>query len=326
MRPPEIAPFEDSHLDDAARLLAARHRRQRELEPLLSPHYEDPAQARAEVEREWRAEGASGAAAFRDGRLVGYLIGAPRTDPVWGANVWVEGAGHAVEEPEDVRDLYASAAARWVEEGRTRHWALVAATDTDLLETWSRLCFGRQHAHGIQEPLARNAIAVPDGFEIRAPAADEIDELIEIDLALPNHQRSSPVFSGLPAPDREEARTDWVETLAGAVPEQEEKLFIGAYGGRPVACFAVMPVEGSREHRGVLRPDGACFLGFASILPEFRGSGLGVAIAEASLAWAREQGYPSMVTDWRVTNLLSSRFWPRRGFRQTFFRLYRSIP
>jgi hypothetical protein len=27
-----------------------------------------------------------------------------------------------------------------------------------------------------------------------------------------------------------------------------------------------------------------------------------------------------------VTNLLASRFWPRRGFRTSFLRLYRSIP
>ena len=33
-----------------------------------------------------------------------------------------------------------------------------------------------------------------------------------------------------------------------------------------------------------------------------------------------------MVTDWRVTNLLASRFWPQRGFRETFVRLYRHIP
>ena len=41
---------------------------------------------------------------------------------------------------------------------------------------------------------------------------------------------------------------------------------------------------------------------------------------------ARERGYPTIVVDWRVTNLLSSRFWPGRGFRTTFLRLYRSIP
>jgi hypothetical protein len=44
------------------------------------------------------------------------------------------------------------------------------------------------------------------------------------------------------------------------------------------------------------------------------------------LAWAYAAGIPTMVTDWRMTNLLASRFWPKRGFRTTFLRLYRSIP
>ena len=47
---------------------------------------------------------------------------------------------------------------------------------------------------------------------------------------------------------------------------------------------------------------------------------------QAAFAWARERGHEVMVTDWRVTNLLSSRFWPARGFRETFLRLYRHIP
>jgi GNAT superfamily N-acetyltransferase len=67
------------------------------------------------------------------------------------------------------------------------------------------------------------------------------------------------------------------------------------------------------------------FLGFAVTAPEARGSGAGVALTEASFAWARAHGYEAMVTDWRVTNLLSSRFWPARGFRPTFFRPHRLI-
>jgi hypothetical protein len=43
-------------------------------------------------------------------------------------------------------------------------------------------------------------------------------------------------------------------------------------------------------------------------------------------AWARNAGYATIVVDWRATNLLSSGFWPKRGFRTTFLRLYRSIP
>ena len=82
----------------------------------------------------------------------------------------------------------------------------------------------------------------------------------------------------------------------------------------------------SRHYSGLGLPERASYLAFASTLPEARGSGIGVALTDASLAAAAEDGYTSMVTDWRVTNLLASRFWPKRGFRPAFYRLYRSIP
>ena len=88
----------------------------------------------------------------------------------------------------------------------------------------------------------------------------------------------------------------------------------------------MVPVERSSMHVGLARPERAAFLGFAATLPEARGSGAGLALTNAGLAWAREHGYPVTVVDWRETNLLASRFWPARGFRRTFLRLYRSIP
>ena len=62
----------------------------------------------------------------------------------------------------------------------------------------------------------------------------------------------------------------------------------------------------------------------ASTFPEARGSASGRALLAHVLTWAHEHGYPTMITDWRMTNLLASRFWPKRGFRPTFVRLYRS--
>ena len=109
--------YTDDVIDDAARLLAARHREQRAAEPGLSAAYEDVATARTEIETLAAKEGASGAVALRGSEVVGYVLGAPRP-PSWGPNVWVEGAGHAVAHPEIVRDLYGLAAARWVEEVR----------------------------------------------------------------------------------------------------------------------------------------------------------------------------------------------------------------
>jgi GNAT superfamily N-acetyltransferase len=312
----EIQAFSDQHLGEAARLLGERHARHRAVEPLLR----EEADFRAEVETVWALDGSSGAVALRDGRVVGYLLGAPRDDS-WGPNIWVEVAGHAVEEAEDARDLYAAAAGPWVEQGRTRHYALVPA-DGSLVDAWFRVGFGSQHAHGIQEVPAHTEVVVPNGFEIRHPRESEIDSLIDVGLALARHQKKAPVFSERPVPTEEEERQEWLDTFAG----EEEEVLIGYLGDKPVACWSVTSIERSEAHTGLARPERAAFIGFAVTLPESRGSGIGLALTDACFAWAAENDYPMMVTDWRETNLLASRFWPRRGFRRTFLRLYRSIP
>jgi ribosomal protein S18 acetylase RimI-like enzyme len=314
----EIEPFSEQHLAEAARLLEERHRRHRAAEPLLG----EDVDFRAELETLLTREGASGAVALRAARAVGYVLGTRRDDSVWGPNVWVEAAGHAVAEAEAARDLYAAAAEGWVEQGRTRHYVLVPASDEALVEAWFRVSFGGQHAHGIREVPAHSEVAVPDGFEIRHPVESEIEALIDLDLALPRHQARAPVFSPRPLPSREDSRQEWLDTLA----EAKEEVLIGYQDDRPVACWAVTSIERSGEHTGLARPPRAAFLGFAVTLPESRGSGIGVALTDACFAWAAEQGYPTIVTDWRETNLLASRFWPRRGFRRMFLRLYRSIP
>jgi ribosomal protein S18 acetylase RimI-like enzyme len=317
----DIVPFEHAHLEDAARLLAARQARWRKAEPLLPGRFEEPAAALEELKAVWDAGGASGSAATRGGRLVGYVVGAQREPDVWGENVWIELAGHAVEEPEDARDLYAAAAARWVEEGRTRHYALIPLDD-GLVDAWFRLGFGQQQAHGIRAVPARTDVRVPDGFEIRLPTTEDVEALIEVDLALPSHQRASPVFSSRPLPTADEVREEWARTLTAG----EEDVLIACRGGKPVACWSVCSAKQSSYFRPLGRPEAASYLTFAATVPEARGSGIGVALTDACLARAAEAGYEAMVTDWRVTNLLASRFWPRRGFRLAFLRLYRSIP
>ena len=251
------------------------------------------------MEEAWHAESATGAAAIRDGQVVGYLIGAPLDAKIWGQNVWVGLAGHAVEEPEDLRDLYAAAAERWVEDGRRRQYALVPAGDPALVEAWYRVGFGQQHAHGLQE-IERREVVLPDAVEIRTPATDEIEELIEVDLTLPTHQGRSPVFSDIGQPSRDELREEWVDTLAG----DEEEVLVAYRNGKPLAVWSVMPLEVSKMHKGLGRPERAAFIGFAATLPEAQGSGLGLALTDASFNWAAEHGYEVMVTDWRVTNLL----------------------
>ena len=95
----------------------------------------------------------------------------------------------------------------------------------------------------------------------------------------------------------------------------------GVVLGSAIACALLE----SSLHLGPARADDAAFLGYAAVMPDARGRGIGRALGEAVIGWAADNGYRSVVTDWRTTNLLSSRTWPRLGFRSTFARLHRQV-
>jgi GNAT superfamily N-acetyltransferase len=316
----EIMPFEECHLPEAGRLLADRHRRHRAVEPLLPPRYESPDEAQAEVAASLSLPGASGAVAARGGRLVGYLVGAPKPGDVWGPNVWVENAGHAVASTEDIRDLYAAAATTWVEQGRTAHYAMVPAHDRSLLDAWFRLAFGHQHTHGIRE-LPDEPPRIPPKVTIRRPDRADIPALARLEVSLPEHQGLAPTFSAGERGSFEESLAEWEEDF----DDPDFTVFVAEHEGEVIGSAVGCRLEKSSSNTALARPDDAGFLGFAAVLPASRGLGVGRALGEAVLAWSAEQGHSCVVTDWRATNLLSSRAWPALGFRPTFARVHRLL-
>jgi GNAT superfamily N-acetyltransferase len=316
----ELLPFEESHLPDAGRLLAERHRRHRLDEPLLPARFEDRSESEAEVAAVLASDDASGSVAVRDGRVVGYLLGAPKPSPIWGANVWVEAAGHAVEEAEDVRDLYAAAATRWVAEGRTAHYALVPAHDDALVGAWFRLAFGHQHTHAVRPPPTASPSALPR-VPVRRVVRDDIPALARLEIELPRHQGLAPTFSAGDPGSYEESLAEWTEDF----DDPDFTTFVAEYDGRVVGSAVGCLLAKSSSHTALTQPEGAGFLGFAAVFPGDRGLGAGRALGEAVLDWSRREGHPCVVTDWRATNLLSSRAWPALGFRPTYLRVHRLL-
>jgi len=314
-----IRPFAEADLPAAARLLAERHQEHRKRHPLLPAEYEDERLAVVEVTAVWESESASGAVLVDGDELTGYVLGAPKPSPVWGPNVWIEAAGQAVREPEHIRDLYAAAAAKWVEDGRTAQYVLVP-DDAELVDAWFRLGFGSQHAHAVR-PAPTTPLEAPSDLTVRRATRDDIAVLAELDLVLPQHQGRSPVFSAGELPTLDEALADWDESI----DDVDYATFVAEYDGRVIGSSVGCSVEKSSAHSGLARPDNAGFLGYAAVLPEARGRGAGRALGEAVLQWSADTGYTAVVTDWRVTNLLSSRTWPKLGFQQTFHRLHRLI-
>ncbi len=304
----EVVPFADEHLDDAAALLAARHARHREAEPLL-PELADPLGA---VEQEWRTQGASGA--FAPGR--GYLIAAPIT---FRGITWMRAgmAGQAVEgDREAMRDLYAAAAQTWVDEGHRQHAVFLPSHDAELVDAWFRLSFGASAAMAIRET---GPVEEPfDGsVAIRQGTPDDFADAARLDLAMSEAMEPAPSFSDVAPQTYEEALAEWREDW----DSDNDELFVAERDGRIVGHILLY-----RRPPDLRVREDSIDLAQGSTEPEARGTGVGRALAEHVLAWADEQGIPAMTTDWRMTNLWASRFWPKRGFRPVFLRLYRHIP
>jgi len=302
----EIVPFGDEHLPAAAELLAARHARHREAEPLL-PDLRDPLAA---VEAEWREEGASGVFSPQ-----GYLIASPFTV----SNItWMRSniAGQALEgDREAMRDLYAVAAERWVEQGHTMHAAFVPSHDAELVDAWFRLQFGASSCLALRETGPEEPFDA--GVEIREGDENDFNEAARLELEMGAAMQPSPSFSNLPLQTQEEVAAEWHEEGLG----DTYKLFVAEREGRIVGHILLY-----RRPPDLRVPEGSIDLAQASTEPEARGTGVGRALTAHVVRWAHEHGIQVMTTDWRMTNLWASRFWPKRGFRPAFLRVYRSIP
>jgi GNAT superfamily N-acetyltransferase len=309
-----VTAFGDNHVAGAASLLAARHAAHQKVEPLLG----NVTDFKAQVERE--REDATGAVALRGDEVIGYLLGKHRDDHV-GPHIWSHVAGSAVADPDLVSQLYAVAAERWVGEGLRRHFVYLPVLPGSL-EPWLRLSFGISAALAVlpltvppratPEPLAVAGVSVRPGTEADLLAAARLDHLMQVHLASP------PSFSGLvPENDTRLAR-EWEGTWS----DPQMAHFVAEQAGRVVG-HALMYKRPATDLRV---PPNSIDLAHAATEPAVRGTGVGLALTGHVIGWAREKGYSAMTIDWRTSNVSAARFWPCRGFRETFLRLYRSIP
>jgi ribosomal protein S18 acetylase RimI-like enzyme len=156
----------------------------------------------------------------------------------------------------------------------------------------------------------------PAGLTIRTGGRDDLERAaVPINRLIMELQAGSPSYLPVPLTEEEE-RTSWAETFA----QPDIAYFVAEQDGRVVGHSLLYPPD---PDLGL--DDRTVYLASTGTIPEVRGTGVGLTLTAHVLEWARESGFRAVVTNWRVTNLLASRFWPARGFRPTFLRLYRAI-
>ncbi len=329
----EIVPFHVGLLPAAAELLAARHARDRQRQPLLPARFEQPRTANAAAREVWGVPNSSGVAAWHDGRLVGYLIGQARFDTLRGRHAWIQLPGHALAAdapPGLYADLYAAAAPAWLALGAFDHYVMLPAGDRDALDVWFSLSFGQEQAHAMRslaEPLP-GPVELP-GVIIRRATPDDRDAFVEEMAPLVARHMTGPPVWGVALPEATpERREGFAELLT------DENVFVwlaerdeadGPAGGRILGYQAYLPASPSDDNLTIPLADRTVALEVGATRPEARGRGIGRALSAVGLAAAAAAGYRVCVADWRTTNLEAQRFWPAMGFRPAVYRLTRKV-
>lgn len=313
----EVASFAAEHIEDAAGLLAARQRRLRAVRPELPAAFEEAAAHLASLVALLERDGVRGVVAVAGGELVGFLVGYPRSEAVWGRASWSPIEGCALADNRDaelMRDLYAAWSEHFVRRGFFRQYVHVPADDADLAAAWSRTGFGVMQAHAARD--LQITAPPPDGVTMRRALPADIDRLEDL-LPLISEALARPPAYAIRLPGEVASyRDSWVEELQ----EPAAHHWLAEDGDRVLAMATFYVADA-----GPMVPDGAWELSVAMTRPEARGRGLMRSLLSAGFAEAREAGANHCVTDWRTAALPTHRTWTALGFRPTHYRLHRHI-
>ncbi|HLZ69943.1 MAG TPA: GNAT family N-acetyltransferase [Dehalococcoidia bacterium] len=320
-----IVPFSDDHLGPAAALLALRGKAAYEREPSLPALLADPSAARSAIERALAAPRAEGFAALHEGRLAGYLIGAIELpnpvsfrallDPPRAG--WI--TSHAAQPAlagECYRALYAKLAERWVAAGSFAHHIGLHAGDRDALDAWFALGFGQLAVHGLRDTRPVAGAALPAGITLRAATLDNLDAVLRFSDAVNRHQAASPMF----APYLPETLPDLRRELTALLSDPAGGALLAERDGQLLGGFSFGPPP-----EDMVAPERCVYIFDAWTAPEERGSGLGSALFDATLARAREHGAAWCQLNFLSANLPGARFWLGSGFRPLTLFLQRRL-
>ncbi len=326
-----VLTFTGSHVEPAARLLAARHRRDRNRHTALPEAFEHVDGTMPIVQRSFLSDSVSGVVAFYGSEMVGFLLGqrtafppdstiAPYYRPV-SAIVRYDAHATVADGCWDIyRELYAVAAERWAAEGLAAQHVQVPAGDDAAIDAWASTGFGRDMGWGLRNTSTFEPGPQLPGLSIRRATSDDLDVVFQLDAGLVRHESRSPVFMPYPTPA---AERDWRQDVGYSLADPNLYYWLAELDDQPVGLMNVNPPP--LHISPLLTPAGMVNIFAASVVPEQRGSGIGGALLRHALDSARDEGHQWCRMSWMTANLYSSRFWSRHGFRPVAWRMTRVI-
>jgi GNAT superfamily N-acetyltransferase len=313
--PLEVVRLEEKHLEDAALLVSGRYQGLCQQVPSLPSRYAEVGTLLGLL-RDIAVAG-PGVAAIRGGRLVGFLSGWPLPSfrgkrsaysPEWGNGV----------DPADSRRIYeamyAHLSAAWVADGRFTHLASLLVNDRDGIDAWHWLGFGMLAADAVRD---LRPVSGPDSdVTVRRAGSQDFEQLMALDAALHHYLASSPVF--LVEAEEEDDRAHYQRELRNT----DKAIWLACDGTEAVAYLEIGPA--SHDASTIIVDEKTASITGAFTREQARGRGIGTALLNRALEWARAQGYERCAVDFEPMNPLAARFW-LRYFQPVCYALVRHV-
>lgn len=299
----EITRLTAAHVEDAAALVLDGYRAEREAVRVLP--FQDGYRGMFAQNIAGLADNQSGIesfAAVERGRLAGFLAGYPAGVLFSSYNgVYVPLFGHAASGNDKrlvYQRLYTAASGAWVRDGRPMHAASFFAHDRVVLDAWFWLGFGLRCVDAIR-PLSAVDAGGAVKLDIRKATAEDADKLFPLHAEHCAYYATPPLF--MPDVEMEHGAEEFKCWLG----EKDHHQWAAYADGKPVSYMRVRH-DGETFVAG--EPDTINICG-AYTRPDFRGTGVGAALLQAVMAWAKERGYARLGVDYESFNVMGSRFW-----------------
>ena len=328
-----VRPFERGDLDAAAALLAETHRRDRERHPALVEGLADAGEARAMLAKWIENERTDGAVAVDGERLAGYAIGersagAP-PDSYMGQlahprTINIGARDHAVAAGYDAnavcRQLYRELAGAWVAAGYYNHSVHLIEGDERAQEAWFNLGFGRHVSIAVREGTGPVAGASAGDIEIRAAGSEDVGVLVGLARTLGLHHIDSPMFMFWPVqPEHDALARNFFTPL---LEDEGNPHFVAYRGGQPVGLTSFLK-------QGFIPPylsaEKNIYLFMGIVEPGAQEGGVGRALLDHGMAWARGEGYERCTLHVLSANYSGEPFWFENGFKPVEYTLERHV-
>lgn len=298
-------------IDDVAALIAREHQHASDHGVPLPARYLDVAACGAALGGLLSA-GFSGHVAIQGARTVGVMCGRTFDGVGFVPAHGVAVDPHALDASTVMAQLFAELAPVLISEDAVR--VTVDHVDHESVATaLLDLGFGRGGVFAVRgtDPTGEGPAA-----EIRVGTADDLDSIAALSHVEYLYRSAPPMYA-----------LDQTRSLAETRAAHEQLLHEGAIhllawrDGRDVG---LLTIEHTSPAPRLCAAD-AAYIGPTATDPEVRGSGVGRALVNAALEWARQHGHETISVDFDSRNLLSRPFWYGNEFRPTGYRLRRVL-